>query len=417
MVWPMSNPDTSQGSLYSITFVFRPATAAGDGETVTLLPADLAPDATVTIDAERVVNQAIVRVQAIDWQAGQQVMQAAALVLRSPQQLMAGAFGNNIPYGPMSDVLATPSGFLELANAATQSGTWFWPADGAVVMQPGGQINVAFEVEEWAERWHDTTSHDAAAQVNTYSDTAALPASGVEVKLFDFQFPRQTNDFAPSPYGAQGSVYGRWRAGEQPGIEVRVGNARFAEFGFKPEVLIFGSTTYYLWGIVLKLNGTGTTFTTGATTVHRFGYAQDAGSWEGGADVPGLSESQAAYPSRSLEVTLPYPVSEADALAIARGIVEENLHPRAVHQITLVPSAARSWPLTPADLGRVVDVPSLGLQGRLLSINYDEAHAPMGSTSTVLVELEETGAIPGARTLVRTYAAAQYGRSTYQEET
>ena len=34
----------------------------------------------------------------------------------------------------------------------------------------------------------------------------------------------------------------------------------------------------------------------------------------------------------------------------------------------------------------------------------------------VVVELEETGAIPGARTLVRTYASAQYGRSTYQEE-
>lgn len=414
MVWPISNPDLSLGSLYSITFVFRPATAAGDGETVTLLPADLAPDATVTVDAERVVNQAVVRVQAIDWQAGQQVMQAAALVLRSPQQLMAGAFGNNIPYGPMSDALATPSGFLELANSAAQSGAWFWPADGAVVMQPGGQINVAFEVEEWAEQWRmPSAPHAAAASVNSYSDSAALPASGVEVKLFDFQFPAQTS--VPS-YTARGSVYGRWRGGSEPGIEVRVGNSpRFAEWGFLWEG-IGGQTVYFLWGFILKLNGTGTTFTTGATTVHRFGYAQDAGSWEGGADVPGLSESQAAYPSRSLEVTLPYPVSEADALAIARGIVEENLHPRAVHQLTLVPSAARGWPLTPADLGRVVDVPSLGLQGRLITISYDEAHAPMGSTSTVLVELEETGAIPGARTLVRTYAAAQYGRTTYQEE-
>lgn len=98
-------------------------------------------------------------------------------------------------------------------------------------------------------------------------------------------------------------------------------------------------------------------------------------------------------------------------------MVEENLHPRAVHSLPLVPSPARGWPLTPADLGRVVDVPGLGVQGRLLSINYDEAQAPMGSTPTVLVELEETGAIPGAGTTVRAFGAAQYGPSTYQEET
>lgn len=409
-------PDPFAYPIPTLTFTFE-ATYRPDQDqdaTITLLPADLAPDATVTIDAERVMNQAIVRVQAIDWQTGQQVMQAAALVLRSPQQLMAGSFGNNIPYGPMSDALETPDDFLELANVVAQSGTWFWPADADVVMQPGGQITVAYDVAEWAEQWRlPSAPHAAGAAVNTYSDSAALPASGVEVKLFDFQFPAQTS--VPS-YTARGSVYGRWRAGDEPGIELRVGNSpRFAEFGFLWEGL-GGQTVYFLWGFILKLNGTGTTFTTGATSVHRFGYAQDAGAWEGGADVPGLSESQAAYPSRSLEVTLPYPVSEAAALAIARGMVEENLHPRAVHQLTLAPSAARGWPLTPADLGRVVDVPNLGLQGRLISINYDEAHAPMGSTSTVLVELEETGAVPGTRTAVRTYAAGQYGRSTYQQE-
>lgn len=414
MVYPPGQIDLTVGSLYSLTFVFRPAAAEGDGETITLLPADLAPDATVTIDAERVINQAVVRVQAINWQTGQQIMQAAALVLRSPKQLMAGAFGNNVEYGPMQADLETPDNFFELANAAAESGTWFWPADDDVVMQPGGQITVAYDVEEWAEQWRTPSGpHAAGAAVNTYSDSAALPASGVEVKLFDFQFPAQTS--VPS-YTARGSVYGRWRAGDESGIELRVGNSpRFAEFGFLWEGL-GGQTVYFLWGFILKLNGTGTTFTTGATSVHRFGYAQDAGAWEGGADVPGLSESQAAYPSRSLEVTVPYPVSEADAFKIARGMVEENLHPRAVHQLTLAPSAARGWPLTPADLGRVVDVPNLGLQGRLITISYDEAHAPMGSTSTVLVELEETGAIPGTRTTVRTYAAGQYGRSTYQQE-
>lgn len=400
---------------YSFTATYRPDEA--DTEPLQLLPVDLAPEAVVTIDAERVVNQATVRVQAIDWQTGQQVMQAAALVLRSPQQLMAGVFGNNVPYGPMVEEPETPDGFLELANAVAQSGTWFWPVDAGVVMQPGGQINVAYEVEEWAEQWRTPSGpHAAAAQVNTYSDTAALPASGIEVKLFDFQFPRQTSNFAPGPYGARGSVYGRWVSGDTPGIQLRVGNSpRFAEFGFLWEG-IGGQTVYFLWGFVLKLNGTGTTFTTGDTSVHRFGYTQEDGTWEGGADVPALSESQAAYPSRSLEVTLPYPVDEAEAIAIARGIVEENLHPRAVHQLTLVPSVQRGWPLTPEHVGRVVDVPSVGMQGRLISISYDEAHTPSGSLSTVQVELEETGVIPNTRAHVRTYAAGAYGRSTYQPE-
>lgn len=407
MVWPTPDFNVTTGSLYNVTFVFRPEGGAG---ALALLPVDLAPDATVTIDAERVVNQAVVRVQAIDWQAAQQVMQAAALVLRSPTQLMAGLFGSNPEYGPMSDALATPAGFLELANAAAQSGTWFWPADAAVVMQPGGNITVAFEVEEWAEQWRTPSApHEAAAGVNTWSGTAILPASGVEVKLFDFQFPRQTG-FMAGEYGAIGTVYGRWRGGAEPGIEVRVGNSRFAEWGFLWEG-IGGQTVYFLWGAIVKLNGTGVTFTTGATEVHRFGFAP------GDADsLPALTDSQAAYPARSLDVTLPYPLTAAEGLAVARGIVEENLHPRAVHQLTLAPSAARGWPLTPADLGRVVNVPSLGLQGRLISINYDEAHAPMGSTSTVLVELEETGVIPGARTTVRAFGAAQYGRSTYQLE-
>lgn len=257
-----------------------------------------------------------------------------------------------------------------------------------------------------------------AEQVNTHSGTVELPANGSEVLLFSLQFPRRTWATSIGGYQAQGRVYGRWRAGENPGVEIRVGNSRFAEYGYLPEFLgVFGQNVYFLWGAVIKLNGTGTTFTTGATTVHRFGYAQnDDGTWEGGANVPALSESQAVYPSRSLEVTLPYPLSEAEALAVARGIVEENLHPRAVHELTVAPHPDLGWPVTPQHLGRVIEVPSLNLHARHTSITYDEMHTPAGSHSTVLIELEETGRIPGSITSSSTYGAAHYGRSAYQEE-
>lgn len=401
--------------LYTVTVVLRPD--GTDGQALELLEVDLRPEATTTIDAERVYNQAIVRVQDLDWQGSQQVMQAGALVLRSPGGVMPGLFTGNAPFGPMAEELETPGGFHELVNDTVQSGTWFWPADDNVIMQPGGQITVAFEVEEWAEQWRDTSApHAPAVNVNNWSDTAALPANGTEVKLFDFQFPRQTSNAAPSPYGARGTVWGRWRAGENPGIEVRVGNSHFVEFGFLWEG-IGGRTVYFLWGAVVKLNGTGTTFTTGDTQVHRFGYAQsEDGAWERGANVPALSESQAAYPSRVLDVTLPYPLTEAQAIAVARGIVEENLHPRAVHHLVLVAHPDKGWPLTPADLGRVVNVPSQGMQGRLLSLSYDEAHVPGGSQTVVTAELEEIASIPGSSTAIRSYRAAHFGRSTYQQE-
>jgi len=418
MVWPTPDVDVSVGSLYSVTFVFRPDATTSSSESLALTLADLAPDEVTSESADTVVNQAVLPVRRREFTPAQQIMQAGALVLRSPKQVMAGAFGANPEYGPMAEPLATPGSFLELANTVGQSGTWFWPADPLVVAQPGGNITVAFEVEEWAERWHDTTSHDAAAQVNTYSDTAALPASGVEVKLFDFQFPRQTNDFAPSPYGAQGSVYGRWRAGEQPGIEVRVGNARFAEFGFKPEVLIFGSTTYYLWGIVLKLNGTGTAFTEGTLETYRFGFARGAnGLWEDGANVPGLSESQSLYPNRAYHAPeLPYVVSPETALALARGIVEENLTPKVVRQLTIVPARADGYAVRPHHVGRAAAVPALGITGRITALDYSEAHTAQGSTSSLTIDVESTEAPSGSRAAARAYRRSAYGLSTYQLE-
>lgn len=418
MVWPTPDVDVSVGSLYSVTFVFRPDATTSSSETLALTLADLAPDEVTSESADTVVNQAVLPVRRREFTPAQQVMQAGALVLRSPKQVMAGAFGANPEYGPMAEPLTTPGSFLELANTVGQSGTWFWPADPLVVAQPGGNITVAFEVEEWAERWYDPTSHDAAAQVNTYSDTAALPASGVEVKLFDFQFPRQTNDFAPSPYGAQGTVYGRWRAGEQPGIEVRVGNARFAEFGFKPEVLIFGTTTYYLWGVIVKLNGTGTAFTEGTLETYRFGFARGAnGLWEDDANVPGLSESQALYPNRVYHAPeLPYVVSPETALALARGIVEENLTPKVVRQLTIVPARADGYAVRPHHVGRAAAVPALGITGRITALDYSEAHTAQGSTSSLTIDVESTEAPSGSRAAARAYRRSAYGLSTYQKE-
>ena len=420
MVWPIPDGDVSVGSLYSVTFVFRPDGAGSD--VLDLTDDDVGPGEVITTSSESVINQAIVRVRRREFTPSQQVMQAAALVLRSPSQVMAGGFGNNAEYGPMSDDLATPGAFLELANLAEQSGAWFWPADPLVVAQPGGNITVAFDVDEWAEQWRSPSApYAAAASVNTWSDSADLPTSGEEVKLFDFQFPRQTTNFAPSPYGAQGSVYGRWRGGEQPGIDVRVGNSRFAEFGFLVEVgPIFGQTTYFLWGAIVKLNGTGVAFTDGVLETYRFGFARsEAGLWEGDPSVPALAESQMLYPNRSdTAPELPYTVSPETALAIARGIVEENLAPKSVYHLPVVPSTANGWVARPSHLGRAGRVVGAGLSvaGRVVAIDYEEAHTAGGSNSGVTVEIEAASVPTGSRAVNAHYAQAAYGISHYQVE-
>lgn len=422
-VWPTPPSDTSVGSLYSVTFTFRPEALAGDEEELQLQAADLKPDMSVGLSAEDVINQAIVPVRERTFLPDQQVMQAAAAVIRSPGGVMAGAFGSNLPFGPLAAALETPSGFLELVNDTVQAGSWFWPVDPNVVTQPGGDVTVAFEVEEWAEQWRDPGGpHAPASQVNSYSDSVTLPTNGAEVKLFDLQFPRQTSDFAPGPYGAHGVLYGRWRGGEQPGIEVRLGNARLAEFGYLAELGPFGQTVYFLWGAVVKLNGTGTTFTQGELHTYRFGFTRsDDGRWEGGANVPGLAESQRLFPNRVYTAPeLPYEVTPATGMAIARGIVEENLAPRTVYELQLNPEVGPDgrprYPARPHHLGRAVIIPALGVRGRLSAYHYQEAHALGVSTSSVDITVETIEAVPGTRGAARAYRRAAYGASHYQQE-
>lgn len=420
-VWPIPPSDTSVGSLYSVTFTIRPESLPGDTEALHLTNDDLNPDEVESTSAESVINQAIVPVRRRSFQTDQQVMQAGALVLRSPGGVMAGAFGANQPFGPLAEELETPSGFLELVNDTVETGTWFWPVEEGVVSQPGGDITVAFEVDEWAEQWREPAGpHLPAAQVNSFADTVTLPANGAEVRLFDFQFPRQTSNFAPGAYGARGSVYGRWRAGDQPGVELRVGNSRFVEFGYLAEFGPFGQTVYFLWGAVVKLNGTGTTFTTGELETYRFGFSRgDDGLWEGGANVPALTESQALYPDRVFTAPeLPYEVSPATALAIARGIVEENLTPKTVYSLPLAPARERGWVVRPHHLGRAATVlaPGLNLSGRVVSVEYDEAHTPLGSSSGVTVEVELAQAPAGSRAASHKFGRAAYGVSHYQQE-
>lgn len=420
-VWPPPPPDLTVGSLYSITFVLRPETLPGDeAELLELTVPDLGPDEVVTTSADTVINQAVIPVRPRTFLPEQQIMQAAALVLASPGGIMPGLFGNT-RFGPMAEDLETPSNFLELVNDTVQEGTWFWPADDTVVIQPGGNITVAYDVEEWAEQWRTASGpHAAAAQVNSYSDTVDLPANGAEVRLFNFEFPRQTTNLAPSPYGARGTVWGRWRAGENPGIELRVGNSHFVEFGYLPEMGIFGQTVYFLWGAVVKLNGTGTTFTVGDLHTYRFGFSRGAdGLWEDGANMPGLSESQALFPDRVYTAPeLPYEVTPEVALAMARGIVEENLTPKAVYTLTIPPTRPDGYAVGPWHMGRAARIPALGVRGRVTALDYSEAHTAQaqGDSSMVTIDVETTTAPAGSRAAATGYRRAAYGLSHYQQE-
>lgn len=415
---PVPSDDVSTGSLFTVTFTFRAQPAIGNVDALELSNEDLAPDEVETSSADSVINQAIVHVRRLTFEADQGLMQPASLVMRSPTQLAAGVFGNNPPFGPMDWSPTTPDGFLELVNDHVQSGSWFWPVDPGVVMQPGGSVAVSYDVEEWAEQWNGPGSREGdAAQANTFTGSATLEANGLEVKLFDFQFPRQSTNFAPGAYGARGSVYGRWRAGTDPGIELRVADARFVEFGFVPELGPFGQTYYFLWGAIVELNGSGVTFTVGDLETYRFGFSRaEDGTWEDGAEVPSLAESQHLYPDRVFTAQeLPYDLDPETALAIARGIVEENLSPKTVYSLPIAASRADGWAAKPWFVGRgaIVTAPGLNIAGRVTALDYSETHTAAGSQTELTIDVEVAQPPIGSRAGTQRFGRAAYGVSHY----
>jgi len=405
----------SDSFLYTATFTATPSGAADPASLLALSDDDLAPDNIETTSSDSVINQATLGVRARTFTPGQQVMQAAAAVLRSPTQLAAGLFGNNPEYGPMAWAPDTPAGFLELVNANAQEGTFFWPVDPGVVAEPGAGITVEWDVEEWVEKMDDLLVADGPAELaNSYTGSASLPANGTEVKLWDFVFPRQSSNFVVGAYGAKGSVWGRWRQdAESPGIELRFGDSRYVEWGYDAVFLIFGSTRYYLWGVQVKLNGLGTTFTTGDLQTYRFGFTRaDDGSWEGGALVPGLATSQALYPARAYTAPeLPYAVDAATALALVRGIVEENLTPKTVYQLPIRAAREDGYAFTPRNVGRAGS--ALGRTGRFVTLDYTEAHSASGTTSALVAELEVAQPPEGSPAAATGFALAIYGSSKY----
>lgn len=403
--------------VFDAVFIAKPAADDVEGE-LELTVDDLTPDETESSTADSVYTQAIIPVRERTFQADQPLMQPAAIVLKSPEQLAAGAFGANVPFGPMEWAPESPEGFLELVNDDAQAGTWFWPVDPGAVPQPGGAVTVEYEVEEWAEQWRGNlaSAHEAAYQANTYSDSVTVDTNGVEVKVLDFEFPAQTSGF-PGSFTARGSLFARWRSGDEPGIELTVRNGRFVEWGFLWEG-IGGQTVYFLWGVVVKLNGTGVVWTVGDLQVARFGFSRNAdGTWEGGANVPGLAEAQRLFPNRVFHSPeLPYQVDPATALSIARAVVEENHVPKVVYQLPLAPAREQGWAYHPRHLGGAVDVPALGVKGRVTAHDYTESHSPGGSSSALVVDVEVAQAMPNtpAAPTGRKFGRAVYGVTTYQ---
>jgi|GEM_PF-3394026 len=403
--------------VFDAVFIAKPAADDVEGE-LELTVDDLTPDETETSTADSVYTQAIIPVRERTFQADQPLMQPAAIVLKSPEQLAAGAFGANVPFGPMEWAPESPEGFLELVNDDAQAGTWFWPVDPEAVPQPGGAVTVEYEVEEWAEQWRGNlaSAHEAAYQANTYSDSVTVDTNGVEVKVLDFEFPAQTSGF-PGSFTARGSLYARWRSGDEPGIELTVRNGRFVEWGFLWEG-IGGQTVYFLWGVMVKLNGTGVVWTVGDLQVARFGFSRNAdGTWEEGANVPGLAEAQRLFPNRVFHSPeLPYQVDPATALSIARAVVEENHVPKVVYQLPLAPAREQGWAYHPRHLGGAVDVPALGVKGRVTAHDYTESHSPGGSSSALVVDVEVAQAMPNtpAAPTGRKFGRAVYGVTTYQ---
>lgn len=409
------------GGLGTWTGAFTARPSSGN---LSLASNDLGTDEIETSSADSVINQVILPVRRRTFEPEQPLMQPAALLLRSPQQTAAGAFGNNPLFGPMAWAPESPVDFLELANAHGEEGTWFWPIADEVVIKPGGQVTVALDVEEWAEQWrpenNTTVPHAEASNANSYTDSVVLPANGQEVKLLDFQFPRQTSDFAPSPFGARGELYGRWRGGDEPGIELRIPQtSRFVEFGYLAEVGgIFGQTVYFLWGVQVKLNGNGITWTEGPLELTRFAFARASdGTWEGGANVPGLAESQRLFPNRVYRAPeLPYEVTPDVALSIARAIVEENHVPKVVYQVPITPARDAGYAYDPRHLGGAADVQPLSVKGRITAHDYSESHTPAGETSALVIDVEVSEALPNtpAAPTGRLFGRAYYGVTTYQ---
>jgi hypothetical protein len=114
------------------------------------------------------------------------------------------------------------------------------------------------------------------------------------------------------------------------------------------------------------------------------------------ATSPGLSASRAAFDVRDKTLNLGvYTVDAATCQEIARSIVEANLNPHKLHQITLVPP----WKARPSNLNNLVKLPDESV-GTFEARQYQESNAPGQSVSGASIRVREDNVLVPPAALV-----------------
>lgn len=398
----------------NVTAKQDPASALGDF--LYLTDEDLDPSEVQTVSSDSVVNQATVRSKGYTFQTGQPIMEPAAAVIRAPRGTIANISQSVI--GPATAPTAADigAGFATIVDQTAIEELAFWPMSSTVVRQPGSVISLSLEVEEWAEKVDGLNNIEiAAAIIETHTDTYDLPTDGQEYKVADLRYNWNTGGV--EIYSGSGSIYARWEGGENAGIYLRVHTP--SPFGSEWGI---GGQRWFVWGAVIRANGSGTTYTESASeTVARFGYTQaDSGTWEGETPLSGLAKSQNLYAKRERTISAGiYAVPFDVALQMARSIVEVSYLPTAVRTLIITPRNPvgndGGYRARPAHMGRRAILPD-GTQGEIRKWEYSENHIG-SSSSSVTIEVHSPAADQVARLGKgsRMYGTAAYGVGKYVE--
>lgn len=396
--------------------IAAPAWADPLAETLVLTQADLAPEGEATQSTEDIVNACTVTVQGFVFLEDQPIMQPVSLIVRGGSSTRRRTLGSPWSVGASTGPTDPSDGFLSILNVSLPRRTdvashnggnpleWrsaVWPLADGVTSQPGQPITVDIEL-----RVHRRTN-DVDDGLQTINATAELPTDGSTVDIWQGMYAHaHVNPRGDGGERGRGHIRARWDAAQfdgRGGVVVDVGHQPFGNTW-----TIVGNW-WQVFAVEVLLNGTGTVWTRNPErTVVRFGYQQsdrDA--------LPGLGESQELYELRPQELDMGwFDISEEDALAIARAVVEENYNPKLVHHLRVVPNGPTGYRARPWHLGRAVQLPD-GSIGRAVSWSYDEAHTPASSSSWVQLQVEVPNPLTGERARRHHYGRAKYRVSRY----
>lgn len=408
------------GTVLQIVSPFEPSA-------LTLTHNDLGLTEDVVLDSSKIVNACEVAVYGWTFENDVTILSEAGAILRAGATHWATTNGR-------TPAMSSPSGFgagvRELFNRTLParnniggygSGYYtdvlegIWPIDDATTFQPGANIELDFTVVISSiviRNYLGSFSEWNPPAGLTINSIATIPTNGSRVPIWSGNYPLIDHD-VHNLEGATGRITGRWDE-ERQAVRISIShqpNAWARHFIGLGAGGPYTAQFFYGYAIEFRAIGTSRVWTQTETPyTARFGYSN--------ADhnvLPGLGESHNLYDLRELKLDLGwFHISEDDAFRIARGVVEAEYNPRTERTVSIEPNPlSGGYRVTPDHLSQRLTLPSQ--TATLTEYNYEEAHAPGHSRSSVTITVTETAPLAAERSRVKHYGRAKFGVSRYGE--